>query len=209
MRSDGPDGRGPEREDEGGTETRRVCGLHPGKTGRVRSSVGGRGVVRAGARGAHLVPCWALPSSHTPDTVPQPHRPALHKCHHNPAKSSCPGAPLTMAAQVGRGEAAEGVASGHIGVAGHGADHGLQVLFLLQAAGVSLGLAWGGGRAAAGAGGGMGARHSRGRGKVPGEGAFWALKRPTTPLPCRPPERSSTALERPLRQQTTGKRLWR
>lgn len=45
--------------------------------------------------------------------------------------------------------------------------------------------------------------------RVPGEGAFWALKRPTTPLPCRPPERSSTALERPLRQHTTGKRFWR
>ena len=48
-----------------------------------------------------------------------------------------------------------------------------------------------------------------GAGRLPGEGAFWALNRPTTPLPCRPPERRSTALERPLRQQTTGKRFWR
>lgn len=48
-----------------------------------------------------------------------------------------------------------------------------------------------------------------GLGRSPGVGAFGDLKRPTTPLPWRPPERRSTALVRELRQHTTGKRLWR
>lgn len=48
-----------------------------------------------------------------------------------PQKSSRPQAPLTVAAHVGGGEAAEGVPSGRIRIAGHGADHGLQVLLLL------------------------------------------------------------------------------
>lgn len=73
---------------------------------------------------------------------------------------------------------------------------------------------WPGGGGGAAAAGGWAGRRAAGQtapgaGSVPGDGAFWALKRPTTPLPCRPPERSSTALERPLRQQTTGKRFWR
>lgn len=136
-----------------------------------------------------------------------PRWPALPKCHHKPQKPSCPQAPLTMAAHVGRREAAEGVAPRRVGEAGHGADHGLQVLLLLQAAGVGLGLAWGRRRSCSGR---LGRDWTAPRtGRVPGEGAFWALKRPTTPLPCRPPERSSTARERPLRQQTTGKRFWR
>lgn len=56
---------------------------------------------------------------------------------------------------------------------------------------------------------GEGASSLAGVEAVPGEGAFCALKSPTTPLLCRPPERSSTALERPLRQHTTGKRFCR
>lgn len=124
-----------------------------------------------------------------------------------------------MAAHVGGGEAAERVAAGCIRVSRHGADYGLKILLLFQAAGVRLGLAW---RGAVGGGGALGRGERQGQGagagrggaiagagRLPGEGAFWALNRPTTPLPCRPPERSNTALERPLRQQTTGKRFWR
>lgn len=75
-----------------------------------------------------------------------------------------------MAAHVGRGEAAERVATGCIRVTRHGADYSLQVLLLFQAAGVGLGLAWRGRQRWGRGPGPWGGARVMGRGQALGQG---------------------------------------